>query len=559
MCGLRLAGVLLDEKKYDEALGLLETKHGESFDGLYADLKGDILSAMGKLCGCASRLSDCARKDRQEKERTINIVQMKLDACKMPTTGFAYVHPDGNGRVFGIRRLINRCRSVTEVPCINNKMYPGICSHAQAVSFTDCIIRPFRMRRYGRNGAGSRKFASRTSMCLALPTVFGWHTGWRWRRSRLPSWLHFPALARYGRTSSTKARRPLFSPVFDDGAVYGAGVNGRLVRFDAVSGKETASVDTERRLSGGVGAGEGMLLVGTFKGEILAYDEKSGKALWTAQVSTEVLSPPRADGGVVVVRTGDGRIFGLEAATGKRKWVYQGATPSLTVRSFAGVVISEEAVFAGFAGGKLIALNLNTGAVKWEAVVSRPRGATELERITDVTSLPVIDGQRVCAVAYQGRVACFEMLPRAIRFGRGTYRATPVWRWMTIIFMSAKIGAPSPPMIKMTERASGGRNCSYGLKLSPPLVRGDQVVVADSQGYRECHQAKMTAISWDGRRPTAQSPHVLYPCRMVLPYKPEKGEFMRSAPTSRHHRYQAATQPQDDPWATISGFVPFCK
>ena len=66
-------------------------------------------------------------------------------------------------------------------------------------------------------------------------------------------------------------------------------------------------------------------------------------------------------------------------------------------------------MYAGFAGGKLIAINLKNGAVRWEAAVSRPRGATELERITDITSLPVIDEQQVCAVAYQGRVACFEI------------------------------------------------------------------------------------------------------------------------------------------------------
>src|SRR3989338_7658087 len=38
---LRLAAVLLDEKNYEGALKLLETKHPASFDGLYADLKGD--------------------------------------------------------------------------------------------------------------------------------------------------------------------------------------------------------------------------------------------------------------------------------------------------------------------------------------------------------------------------------------------------------------------------------------------------------------------------------------------------------------------------------------
>ncbi len=45
---LRLAGVLLDEKNYGEALQLVETKPEDSMAGLYADLKGDILLAQGK-------------------------------------------------------------------------------------------------------------------------------------------------------------------------------------------------------------------------------------------------------------------------------------------------------------------------------------------------------------------------------------------------------------------------------------------------------------------------------------------------------------------------------
>ena len=201
----------------------------------------------------------------------------------------------------------------------------------------------------------------------------------------------------------------VLSPIFENGAVYAAGMSGRLVRFDPATGKQTGNVDTRHQLSGGVGSGNGMLLVGTLKGEVLAYSDKDGKALWKAQVSTEILSPPKADGGIVVVRTGDGRIFGLDADSGKRKWIYQGATPALTVRSFAGVLISQGMVFAGFAGGKLVAINLSNGSVGWEAVVSRPRGATELERMTDVSSLPVADEYQVCAVAFQGRVACFEI------------------------------------------------------------------------------------------------------------------------------------------------------
>jgi outer membrane protein assembly factor BamB len=273
-----------------------------------------------------------------------------------------------------------------------------------------------------------------------------------------------------------------FMPVFQNGAVYAAGLNGFLVRFDPATGKQAGSVNTKRSLSGGVGAGNGMLLVGTFKGEVLAYDDKDGKALWTAQVSTEVLSPPRVDSGTVVVRTGDGRIFSLDADSGKRKWIYQGATPSLTVRSFAGVLISQDMVFAGFAGGKLVAINLANGGVAWEAVVSRPRGATELERMTDVTSLPVADEQQICAVAYQGRVACFEIANGNQIWARDVSSSAGLDMNNDYIYVSDTQGA----LVAYNKRDGTSiwkQDLLNGVQLSPPLVQDTYVVVGDSLGY----------------------------------------------------------------------------
>ncbi|KIO49265.1 outer membrane protein assembly factor BamB [Nitrosospira sp. NpAV] len=273
-----------------------------------------------------------------------------------------------------------------------------------------------------------------------------------------------------------------FMPAFQNGAVYAAGLNGFLVRFDPATGKLAGSVNTKRSLSGGVGAGEGMLLVGTFKGEVLAYDDKDGKALWTAQVSTEVLSPPRAANGTVVVRTGDGRIFSLDAATGKRKWIYQGATPSLTVRSFAGVLISRDMVFAGFAGGKLVAINLANGGVAWEAVVSRPRGATELERMADVTSLPVADEQQICAVAYQGRVACFEIANGNQIWARDVSSSAGLAMNNDYIYVSDAQGA----VVAYNKRDGTSiwkQDLLNGVQLSPPLIQDTHVVVGDSLGF----------------------------------------------------------------------------
>ena len=199
----------------------------------------------------------------------------------------------------------------------------------------------------------------------------------------------------------------IFSPALTKDSVFAANYDGKLEIFDAATLQEKWRIDSCKKLTGGVGAADNLVVVGTGKGEVLAYDF-DGKALWQARVTSEILSAPQIAGDAVLVRSGDGRIFALSASDGKRKWLYQRATPALTVRSYGGVLIDKNAVFAGFGGGKLVALESASGGLGWEASVALPRGVSELERIADVTSNPVTDGRIVCAVAFQGRVACFE-------------------------------------------------------------------------------------------------------------------------------------------------------
>ncbi|MBI1424368.1 MAG: tetratricopeptide repeat protein [Gammaproteobacteria bacterium] len=76
---LKLASLLLDEKKYADALGLLNAKHPESFDGLYADLKGDVLFAEGKPDEARAAYKVALDKT-DEKSMYRNLIQMKLDS-----------------------------------------------------------------------------------------------------------------------------------------------------------------------------------------------------------------------------------------------------------------------------------------------------------------------------------------------------------------------------------------------------------------------------------------------------------------------------------------------
>ena len=218
-----------------------------------------------------------------------------------------------------------------------------------------------------------------------------------------------------------------FRPAIFERRVYAVAADGTLNIVDEDTGRSMLKVETKKQVSGGLEIGDDRIIMGTLKGDVLALDG-NGKVQWTSTVQGEVIAPAAVSRKTVVVRTSDGRIFGLNVDDGKRKWVFQRASPSLLLRSEAGVIAVGQDVVAGYPNGKLIALDIDDGKLTWEATVSLPRGATELERIADVAGLPVIDAGTVCAGAFQAKVACFEIASRNMLWSRDLSTARAIVR-----------------------------------------------------------------------------------------------------------------------------------
>ena len=273
----------------------------------------------------------------------------------------------------------------------------------------------------------------------------------------------------------------LLQPALTKDAIYGASGKGTLTRVDRVSGKQVWRVESDIAVSGGVGAGEGLALIGSTKGEVLAYGE-DGKLRWKSKVSSEVLSAPQAAEGVVIVRSGDGRIAGLDAADGKRMWLYERSTPALVVRSHAGVTLQRGVAFAGFAGGKLAAIKISDGSLLWEVSVSQPRGATELERISDITSNPVADDEQVCAIAFQGRVACYDAAQGNSLWSRDIGSDKGMMLLRKYLYLSDARGA-----VIALDKTSGStvwKNEKLFLRdTAAPYALGNFVAAGDFEGY----------------------------------------------------------------------------
>ncbi len=276
------------------------------------------------------------------------------------------------------------------------------------------------------------------------------------------------------------AGRYVFTPAIFGNSVFAASNRGDLVRLNAANGKTLWRLKTKAPLSGGVGVGENMVLVGTSKGSVLAYD-LAGKPLWQSRVSSEVLSAPQATGDFVIVRSGDSRIFGLDARDGSRRWEYQTTPPPLTLRANPGVIIVEGFVIAGMPAGKLVVLNIANGGVVWETVVAAPKGDNELERITDIAGPPLVETGRVCAATFQGRAACYETQKGGQLWARPASSVGSLAADDLSVYLSEDNGS-----VVALDKSSGAsvwkqNQLSYRT-LSAPLAIKDYVVVGDFEG-----------------------------------------------------------------------------
>ena len=289
-------------------------------------------------------------------------------------------------------------------------------------------------------------------------------------------------LTRGWEASVGKSGPYLFSPASDDQAVYAAGMEGRIAKLDLATGRELWRIDAGKPLSAGVGVGEGLVLVGTHKGELLAFHSLDGKPAWQAKLSGEILVPPVAGYGAVVARSNDGRVAMFEASSGKLRWDVGRTLPALTLREQSHLQITENAVYAGHAGGRLSALAINNGAPLWETNVALPKGTTELERIADVVGPLAINDKVVCGASFQGRVACFNLAKGNAAWARDVSALRGVGMDERLVYVADEHGAVMAyDKLRGTNPWKQEKLRDRGLS-SPVPVADRYVAVGDYQG-----------------------------------------------------------------------------
>lgn len=274
----------------------------------------------------------------------------------------------------------------------------------------------------------------------------------------------------------------IISPSLFGDSLYAAATNGRIEKINAKTGKREWQVKLKKEtITGGVGVGGGLVLVGTDQGLVYAFNQTDGSLSWKAKLSSEILASPVYGNEVVVARTGDGKVYGLAAFDGEVVWTIGRQLPRLTLRGDSRPLVNQGVAIIGFPDGTLVALDVKNGRALWDFPISFPRGTNEIERLSDIDTAPLLVGGAIYASSYQEVTHALDISEQKISWSVDVSSFNSLAFDAAFLYISDKEG-----VVHQIDRADGKKVWAQdGLRLfstSSPISVGPYVMTTDGDG-----------------------------------------------------------------------------
>jgi outer membrane protein assembly factor BamB len=218
-------------------------------------------------------------------------------------------------------------------------------------------------------------------------------------------------------------------PAWQDGTIYAADRRGTVKAVNADDGKETWSVDLSEKtnfyssnlpalLSGGLTVDGAHIYLGSEKAQVYALNTSDGSIAWQSKAAGEVISRPVVSDGLVLVHTSNGQLQAFDETDGAVKWTVNLDMPALSLRGESAPAVAFGAAIVGGDNGRVSAVLMKQGQLIWQQRISQATGATEIDRLSDVDTTPVIVNGVVYALAYNGNLTALDLRSGQIMWKR---------------------------------------------------------------------------------------------------------------------------------------------
>ena len=239
------------------------------------------------------------------------------------------------------------------------------------------------------------------------------------------------------------------------------------------------------RLSGGVSATLGKISVGSENGYIYVLNSHDGKVIWKDYLGCEVVTPPAFSqtGDKLFVLDSNGRVVAYNALNGEKLWISGGSTTSLHLRSQSKPLsVGDEYLIIGSSTGQVIFLSQDNGMILSTVIVNENYGSTALQRVSDVSSTPLLLDGKMYTTAYNGGFVTFDFDKNSV-VNRLTYHSSQDIAFDEDYFVITSDNG----YIYCIDRNDGSELwLNTKLKnrnVTAPVVYGNYAVVGDFEGY----------------------------------------------------------------------------
>ncbi|WAT01379.1 outer membrane protein assembly factor BamB [Rouxiella chamberiensis] len=282
-------------------------------------------------------------------------------------------------------------------------------------------------------------------------------------------------------------------PAWKDNTIYAADRFGIVKALDADNGKEKWKVDLSEnpgffssnisaQLSGGVTVDGSNLYIGSEKAVVYSLNTADGTQAWQTKVAGEAISRPVVSDGLVLIHTGNGILQALNQKDGTIAWSANLDMPTLSLRGESAPATAFGAAIVGGDNGRVSAVLMKEGQMIWQQRISEPSGATEIDRLSDVDTTPVIANGVIYTIAYNGNLVAMDLRSGQIMWKR------EVGSVNNILVEGDRIYLVDQNDRVMALNTEGGvtiwtQSELLHRNLTAPVLYNGFIVVGDAEGY----------------------------------------------------------------------------
>jgi outer membrane protein assembly factor BamB len=222
-------------------------------------------------------------------------------------------------------------------------------------------------------------------------------------------------------------------PVVVGKSIFTLDTDATLSAFNTDNGDRRWSVDVrdldeeDPVISGGIAASEGMIYVTAGYDEIVCVEGTKGDIKWRAKLPSPSRAAPTIIGGRVFVTTMANSILALNPSDGQVLWEFSGLASNTGLVGAASPAANNELVVPAFSSGEVYALRAGNGSVAWSDNLSSALRLGGLSALSDIRGLPVIDENVVYAISFGGKIAAIDINTGARKWQRDISGSKTPW------------------------------------------------------------------------------------------------------------------------------------